>query len=73
MRHRTRLQVVITQTMALALDHLAAEREMPASAVARQILRAGLDRTIHSAEVQTKLLQAGIIGAEATVESRARS
>lgn len=50
-----RVKVTVTQSMAMALELLAERERLPIATVAKQVLRAGLDRTIHSAEGQKRL------------------
>lgn len=43
--------------MDIALQYLASKEDATATSIAKRVLRAGLDRTIHSADVQELIAQ----------------
>ncbi len=59
MARMQRVKVVLTPAMVYALEVLAERSGLPLAAQARVTLRSALDRTIHSAEVQDRLMKGG--------------
>lgn len=53
-----RIKVTVGPSMAIALELLAERENSTIAAAARTVLRAGLDRTIHSAECQRRIAEA---------------
>jgi len=60
---RSRTNVTMTCAMTVALRLIAEREGSTPTSVARRLLRAALDRTIHSAEGQDALRRAGCISA----------
>lgn len=71
-RKHPRLAITMSPAMTVAVGILAEREDAAPAVVARRLMRAALDRTIHSAECQDRLRAMGHAGSEARADGAQR-